>query len=66
MAAIGADGEIRSDRQRTVRGFRLDAGNPRKLMPRLKRLFARAQLEKEEVNILRVIARHMTGQRKAE
>jgi tRNA/rRNA methyltransferase len=43
-------------------GF-LDAGNPRKLMPRLKRLFARAQLEKEEVNILRGIARHMTGRR---
>jgi tRNA/rRNA methyltransferase len=41
-------------------GF-LDAGNPRKLMPRLKRLFARAQLEKEEVNILRGISRHMTG-----
>jgi acyl-CoA thioester hydrolase len=32
-------------------------------MPRLKRLFARAQLEKEEVNILRGIARHMTGRR---
>lgn len=44
-------------------GF-LDAGNPRKLMPRLKRLFARAQLEKEEVNILRGIARQMTVQRK--
>ena len=41
-------------------GF-LDAGNPRKLMPRLKRLFARAQLETEEVNILRGIARHMVG-----
>jgi len=41
-------------------GF-LDAANPRKLMPRLKRMFARAQLEKEEVNILRGIARHMTG-----
>ncbi|MTV41999.1 RNA methyltransferase [Duganella radicis] len=41
-------------------GF-LDVGNPRKLMPRLKRLFARAQLEKEEVNILRGIARHMRG-----
>jgi tRNA/rRNA methyltransferase len=41
-------------------GF-LDATNPRKLMPRLKRMFARAQLEKEEVNILRGIARHMTG-----
>ncbi|GJI98460.1 tRNA (cytidine/uridine-2'-O-)-methyltransferase TrmJ [Duganella caerulea] len=44
-------------------GF-LDAGNPRKLMPRLKRMFARAQLEKEEVNILRGIARHMVGKRK--
>jgi tRNA/rRNA methyltransferase len=41
-------------------GF-LDASNPRKLMPRLKRLFSRAQLETEEVNILRGIARHMTG-----
>jgi tRNA/rRNA methyltransferase len=44
-------------------GF-LDAGNPRKLMPRLKRLFARAQLEQEEVNILRGIARQMTSGRK--
>jgi tRNA/rRNA methyltransferase len=44
-------------------GF-LDADNPRKLMPRLKRLFSRAQLEKEEVNILRGIARHMTGKQK--
>ncbi|MBI4195361.1 MAG: RNA methyltransferase [Betaproteobacteria bacterium] len=35
-------------------GF-LDPGHPRKLMPRLRRLFARAQLEKEEVNILRGI-----------
>ncbi|MRW94216.1 TrmJ/YjtD family RNA methyltransferase [Duganella sp. FT80W] len=41
-------------------GF-LDADNPRKLMPRLKRMFARAQLEKEEVNILRGIARKMMG-----
>jgi tRNA/rRNA methyltransferase len=42
-------------------GF-LDADNPRKLMPRLKRLFARARLEKEEVNILRGIARRMMKQ----
>lgn len=35
----------------------LDADNPKKLMPRLKRLFARTQLETEEVNILRGIAR---------
>ena len=39
-------------------GF-LDAGNPRKLMPRLKRMFARAGLEAEEVNILRGIARQV-------
>ncbi|MES2263299.1 MAG: RNA methyltransferase [Pseudomonadota bacterium] len=39
-------------------GF-LDASNPRKLMPRLKRMFARAQLETEEVNILRGIARRI-------
>jgi tRNA/rRNA methyltransferase len=39
-------------------GF-LDASNPKKLMPRLKRLFARTQLETEEVNILRGIARQM-------
>jgi tRNA/rRNA methyltransferase len=39
-------------------GF-LNADNPKKLMPRLKRLFARTQLETEEVNILRGIARHM-------
>ncbi|WP_020654886.1 RNA methyltransferase [Massilia niastensis] len=39
-------------------GF-LDAGNPKKLMPRLKRLFARTQLETEEVNILRGIARQI-------
>ncbi|MEK6593384.1 MAG: RNA methyltransferase [Pseudomonadota bacterium] len=35
-------------------GF-LNPGHPKKLMPRLRRLFARAQLEKEEVNILRGI-----------
>ncbi|SDF39835.1 tRNA/rRNA methyltransferase [Massilia sp. PDC64] len=39
-------------------GF-LNASNPKKLMPRLKRLFARTQLETEEVNILRGIARQM-------
>ena len=33
-------------------GF-LDPTNPKKLMPRLRRLFDRAALEKEEVNILR-------------
>ena len=39
-------------------GF-LDPANPRKLMPRLRRLFARAGLEREEVNILRGIAKRM-------
>jgi len=37
----------------------LDADNPKKLMPRLKRLFARTGLETEEVNILRGIARQI-------
>ncbi len=44
-------------------GF-LDADNPRKLMPRLKRLFARTGLETEEVNILRGIARQMLASRR--
>jgi len=43
-------------------GF-LDPANPKKLMPRLKRLFARTGLETEEVNILRGIARHIQGRR---
>jgi tRNA/rRNA methyltransferase len=34
----------------------LDAANPKKLMPRLRRLFSRTGLETEEVNILRGIA----------
>jgi tRNA/rRNA methyltransferase len=37
----------------------LDADNPKKLMPRLKRLLSRTQLETEEVNILRGIAGHI-------
>lgn len=40
-------------------GF-LDPANPKKLMPRLRRLLARSGLEREEVNILRGIAKHMT------
>ena len=39
-------------------GF-LNPDSPKKLMPRLKRLFARTQLETEEVNILRGIARQI-------
>lgn len=37
----------------------LDPHNPKKLMPRLRRLFSRTQLETEEVNILRGIARQI-------
>jgi tRNA/rRNA methyltransferase len=37
----------------------LDTENPKKLMPRLKRLFSRTELEIEEVNILRGIARQI-------
>ena len=33
----------------------LDPAHPKRLLPRLRRLFARARLEKEEVNILRGI-----------
>jgi len=42
----------------------LDANNPKKLMPRLKRLFSRTQLEVEEVNILRGIAKQILSPRK--
>jgi len=41
----------------------LDANNPKKLMPRLKRLFSRTQLETEEVNILRGIAKQILVQK---
>jgi tRNA/rRNA methyltransferase len=37
----------------------IDPESPKKLMSRLKRLFARTQLETEEVNILRGIAKKM-------
>jgi tRNA/rRNA methyltransferase len=37
----------------------LDPENPKKLMPRIRRLFSRTQLETEEVNILRGIARQI-------
>ncbi|MFZ6817952.1 RNA methyltransferase [Undibacterium sp. Ji22W] len=37
----------------------LDPQNPKKLMPRLKRLFSRAQLEVEEVNIIRGISKRI-------
>lgn len=37
----------------------LDPANPKKLMSRLRRMFARAGLEREEVNIVRGIAKHI-------
>lgn len=37
----------------------LDPAQPKKLMSRLRRLFARSGLEREEVNILRGIAKHI-------
>ena len=37
----------------------LDRNNPKKLMSRVRRLFARAGLEREEVNILRGVAKHI-------
>ncbi len=42
----------------------LDPDNPKKLMPRLRRLFSRAALETEEVNILRGIAGQIIHHRK--
>jgi tRNA/rRNA methyltransferase len=44
-------------------GF-LDPAHPKKLMPRLRRLFGRAQLEEEEVNILRGILKGLAEPRK--
>jgi tRNA/rRNA methyltransferase len=43
-------------------GF-LNPEHPKKLMPRLRRLFARARLETEEVNILRGIVKAFQGRR---
>lgn len=42
----------------------LDPDQPKKLMPRLRRLFSRAGLETEEVNILRGMATQMVAHRK--
>lgn len=42
----------------------LDPDNPKKLMPRLRRLFSRTSLETEEVNILRGLANQIIHHRK--
>ena len=48
--------------QRTLAALRfLDPAMPRRLMPRLRRLFARAELEREEINILRGILARVDG-----
>jgi len=44
------------ERAMTASGF-FDPANPKRLMPRLRRLFARSRLEKEEINILRGMLR---------
>jgi TrmH family RNA methyltransferase len=43
----------------------LNPGHPKKLMPRLRRLFGRAQLEQEEVNILRGIIKTLARPKRA-
>ena len=43
----------------------LDADNPKKLMSRLKRLFSRTQLEVEEVNVLRGIAKKILSKQQS-
>jgi tRNA/rRNA methyltransferase len=46
--------------QAMLEGGFLNPEHPKKLMPRLRRLFGRAQLEKEEVNILRGIIKALS------
>lgn len=73
-SAIGFQGESASNEQ--VEGMFahleqalvaidfLDPSQPKKLMPRLRRMFSRTQLELEEVNILRGIAKKILDLRK--
>jgi tRNA/rRNA methyltransferase len=44
-------------------GF-FDPAHPTKLMPRIRRLFGRTRLEREEVNILRGILKAITQPKK--
>ncbi len=55
-SAEQVEGMFRHLEQALVEIEFLDPENPKKLMPRLRRMFARTQLETEEVNILRGIA----------
>jgi len=55
-AALDEIEELFAHAQRTLIAMRfLNPRQPKRLLPRLRRLFARARLEKEEVNILRGI-----------
>lgn len=55
-ATAGEIEALHAHAQRTLAAMRfLDPRMPKRLLPRLRRLFARAALEKEEVNILRGI-----------
>lgn len=47
-----------------IEGGFLNPEHPKKLMPRLRRLFGRAQLEKEEVNILRGVTKALSSPKK--
>ncbi len=42
----------------------LDPANPKRLLPRLRRLLARARLETEEINILRVFLKAVDKMRR--
>ena len=53
------------ERAMSETGF-LDPDHPKKLMPRVRRLFARAELEPDEVNILRGILKAMSQPKKRE
>jgi tRNA/rRNA methyltransferase len=55
-SAEQVEGMFRHLEQALVEIEFLDPENPKKLMPRLRRMFSRTQLETEEVNILRGIA----------
>jgi tRNA/rRNA methyltransferase len=55
-ASLDAIEDLFAHAERTLVTMRfLNPRQPRRLMPRLRRLFARARLEREEVNILRGI-----------
>ena len=58
-AAAQVEGMYAHLEEALVRLGYLDSANPKKLMPRLRRLFSRTGLETEEVNILRGIAGHV-------